>query len=63
MTDESAKQLLCRNHNYIHLRLIVFGLKGLTRKQIGGKVLLALYDSRFSVKKKSILGLVKVDIN
>lgn len=63
MTEESAKQLLDRKHNYIHLGLIVFGLRGLIRKQVGGKVLIVFYDSRFSDKEKSIIGLVKIYMN
>lgn len=63
MTKNSARQLLTRKHNYIYLGLIVFGLRGLTRKQIGGKVLLVLYDSRFSNKEKLIIGLVEIDMS
>lgn len=63
ITEEFDRQLFTRKHNYIHLRLIVFDQRGLTRKQVGGKVLIVLYDSHFSDKKKTIIGLVKIDMN
>lgn len=63
MTEEAARHLLNRRHNYIHLWLIVFGLRGLTRTRVGGKILLVLYDSRFSNKKEAIIGLIEVDMN
>lgn len=63
MIEESARHLLNKRHNYIHLGLIIFGLRGLTKTQVGGKVLLVLYDSHFSDKEKAIMGLIEVDMN
>jgi len=42
--------------------LIVIGLKGLTRKNLGTKVLVVVYDDRWSDQKKFILGLTEVDM-
>lgn len=55
--------LYLRKHNYIHLGLIVFGLRGHTRARLGGKVLLVLHDTQLSDNEKSIIGLVEVDMN
>lgn len=63
MTEESDRQLLHRRHKYIHLGLVVFGIRGLIRKQIGGKVLIVLYDSKFSEKEKAIIRLLEVYMN
>lgn len=41
----------------------MFDLRGLTQKQVGGKVPVVLYDSLFSNKEKAIIGLVKMDMN
>ncbi|KAG5608537.1 hypothetical protein H5410_019818 [Solanum commersonii] len=42
--------------------LIVVGLKGLTRKNLGTKVLIVIYDDRWSDLRKSIIGLTEVDM-
>ncbi|KAG5606900.1 hypothetical protein H5410_028392 [Solanum commersonii] len=49
--------------NLIHMGLVVIGLKGLTRKNLGTKVLITLYDSRWSESKRSIIGLPEVDMS
>lgn len=46
----------------MHMRLFVLGIKGLTRKNLGAKVLIVLYDDRWSDLKKSIIGLTEVDM-
>jgi len=46
----------------MHMGLIVIGLKGLTRKNLGTKVLIVVYDDRWSDQKKSIIGLTEVDM-
>lgn len=49
--------------NLMHMGLIVIGLKGLTRKSLGTKVLITIYDDRWSDSKKSIIGLTEVDMS
>lgn len=46
----------------MHMGLIVIGIKGLTRKNLGSKVLITIYDDRWSDIKKSIIGLTEVDM-
>lgn len=46
----------------MHMGLIVLGIKGVTRKNLGAKVLIVLYDDRWSDLKKSIIGLTEVDM-
>lgn len=46
----------------MHMELIVIGIKGLTRKNLGSKVLIVIYDDRWSDIKKLIIGLTEVDI-
>lgn len=63
MTNESDRNLQSRFHSYIHLGLITFGLRGFSRKRVGGKVFLVLFDDRFSDHEKSIIGLIEADMN
>lgn len=63
ISPTSVNQLLQRQHNYIHLGMIVIGIRGLTRKQNGGKVFLILYDDRFPNPKQAIIGLIECDMN
>ena len=38
------------------------GIKGLTRKNLGTKTLITIYDNRWSDIKKAIIGLTEVDM-
>lgn len=44
------------------MRLIIIGVKRLTRKNLGTKILIVIYDDRWLDLKKSIIGLTKVDM-
>lgn len=65
MSRQSASDLQSRrNHRYIHLGLIVLGVRGLSRKGLGGKVLLVLVDTRIKESTKdAIIGMIEVDMN
>jgi len=61
---ESARSLRQKNnYRLAHLGLIVIGIKGLTRKYVGAKALIVIYDDRWTDVKKSIIGVTEVDMN
>ena len=63
ISKESMQEIQKRRMNLMHMGLVVIGLKGLTRKNLGTKVLITLYDSRWSESKRSIIGLTEVDMS
>ena len=62
ISSDSTKEILRTNMNLMHMGLIVIGIKGLTKKNLGTKVLITIYDDRWSDPKRSILGLTEVDM-
>ena len=46
----------------MHMGLIIISVKGLTRKNLGTKILIVIYDDRWSDLKKSIIGLTEVNM-
>lgn len=63
ISKEFMQEIQKRRMNLMHMGLVVIGLKGLTRKNLGTKVLITLYDSRWSESKRSIICLTKVDMS
>ena len=61
--SESMRQLKTNNMNLMHLGLLVIGIKGLTRKGIGCKTLITVFDSRWTDVKTAIIGMTEVDMN
>jgi len=62
INPESLRGIIHNRLTLMHMGLIVVGLKGLTRKNLGTKVLIVIYDDRWSDLKKSIIGLTEVDM-
>ncbi|KAG5579129.1 hypothetical protein H5410_049756 [Solanum commersonii] len=62
VNQESLRGIVHNKLTLMHMGLIVVGLKGLTRKNLGTKVLIEIYDDRWSDLKKSIIGLTEVDM-
>ncbi|KAG5632774.1 hypothetical protein H5410_004491 [Solanum commersonii] len=62
VNPESIRGIIHNRLTLMHMGLIVVGLKGLTRKNLGTKVLIVIYDDRWSDLKKSIIGLTEVDM-
>lgn len=46
----------------MHMELIVLGIKGLTRKNLGAKVLIVLYDDRCTYLEKPVIGSTEVNM-
>lgn len=59
---ESIKEIKLVKKDLMHIGLIVIGIKGLTRKNLGTKTLITIYDNRWSDIKKAIIGLTEVDM-
>ena len=57
ISPESSDEIQKRQMNLMHMGLIIIGLKGLTRKNLGTKVLITIYDDRWTDPKRSIIGL------
>ncbi|MCF8704108.1 hypothetical protein L3055_11280, partial [Corynebacterium sp. MC-02] len=59
---DSMKTIKRTHMTLMHMGLIVIGIKGLARKNLGAKVLIVVYDDRWTDLKKSIIGLTEVDM-
>ncbi|KAK3009874.1 hypothetical protein RJ639_011218 [Escallonia herrerae] len=63
MNKDSINQIRKKNYDYTHLGLIIIGIKGMTRSDLGTHVLITPFDSRLTDQKKSILALMDADMN
>ena len=63
ISPESLRQIEKSNMSLMHMGLIVVGLKILTRKNLGTKVLVVIYDNRWPDLKRSIIGITEVDMS
>lgn len=45
------------------MRLVLLGVRRLTRKWTGGKVLLCLYNNRHKSLNEATIGMIEVDMN
>jgi len=50
-------------YKYIHQETYIIGIKGMTRKKLGTKVLITLLDKRCDSINKAALGLLEGDMN
>ena len=50
-------------YKYIHQGMYIIGIKGMTRKKLGSKVLITLLDRRWESVDKAALGFVEGDMN
>lgn len=60
---KSEEAILKAGLNLMHLGLIVVGIKGMTRKQLGSKTSLMVYDGRHFKAPHASLGLTEIDMN
>jgi len=56
-------ELIYSGYKYIHQGMYIIGVKGLTRKKLGTKVLITLLDKRWGTIDKAALGFMEVDMN
>ena len=52
-----------RGYKYIHQGMYIIGVKGMTRKKLGAKVLITLLDKRWESVDKAALGFMEGDMN
>jgi hypothetical protein len=50
-------------YKYIHQGMYIIGVKGMTRKKLGAKVLITLLDKRWGSVDKAALGFMEGDMN
>ena len=50
-------------YKYIHQGMYIIGIKGMTRKKLGAKVLITLLDKRWDTIDKAALGFLEGDMN
>ena len=50
-------------YKYIHQGMYIIGVKGMTRKKLGAKVLITLLDRRWECVDKAALGFLEGDMN
>jgi hypothetical protein len=50
-------------YKYIHQGMYIIGIKGMTRKKLGTKVLVTLLDKRWDTINKAALGFLEGDMN
>ena len=62
ITTESIKKVDLI-YTFMHLGLIVIGIKGLVRKGLRTKVLLALLDKRHDNTNQVLIATIEVDMN
>ena len=63
ISKEGEHNLKQRNFKFIHLGIIVVGVKGLMRKDLGCKVLITLFDERIKDITKSMIASTEIDMN
>lgn len=63
LRKESCKMLQENHMNYTHLGLIVVGIKGMTRLDLGAHVIMTLFDDSIEDKQKKIISFMDVDMN
>ena len=56
-------ELKFRGYKYIHQGMYIIGVKGMTRKKLGAKVLITLLDKRWESVDKAALGFMEGDMN
>ena len=50
-------------YKYIHQGMYIIGIKGMTRKKLGTKILITLLDKRWDSINKAVLGFLEGDMN
>lgn len=52
-----------KNLQYCYIGLIIIGVKGMTKKELGCKVLITIFDESIPNNRKSIISFTEVDMN
>ena len=64
LSETTIRRLKQEGRRLIHLGMIVIGVKGLVRKQVGGKLLLIIMDKSWQQDiRKAIIGTMEIDMN
>jgi hypothetical protein len=63
VSKEFKNSLRYAGYKYIHQGMYIVGIKGMTRKKLGTKVLVTLLDKRWDTINKSALGFLEGDMN
>jgi hypothetical protein len=63
VSKEFENRLRYVRYKYIQQGMYIIGIKGMTRKKLGTKVLVTLLDKRWDTINKSVLGFLEGDMN
>ena len=63
LVSQEAIKEISKRYKYIHLGLIVIGIKGMIMKGKGCKIMLIIHDDRWSEVQRKIIALTEVDLN
>lgn len=63
VSKQTEKRLKYTGYKYIHQGMYIIGIKGMTRKKLGTKVLITLLDKRWESVHKASLGFLEGDMN
>ena len=63
VAKEFENSLKYSGYKYIHQGMYIIGIKGMTRKKLGAKVLITLLDKRWDTINKASLGYLEGDMN
>ena len=63
VSKQIEKRLKYTGYKYIHQGMYIIGIKGMTRKKLGTKVLITLLDKRWESVHKASLGFLEGDMN
>lgn len=63
VSKQFENNLRYAGYKYIHQGMYIIGIKGMTRKKLGTKVLITLLDKRWDTINKAALGFLEGDMN
>jgi hypothetical protein len=63
VSKQFENSLRYAGYKYIHQGMYIIGIKGITRKKLGTKVLFTLLDKRWDAINKASLGFLEGDMN
>jgi hypothetical protein len=63
VSKQFENSLRYAGYKYIHQGMYIIGIKGMTRKKLGTKVLVTLLDKRWDTINKAALGFLEGDMN
>lgn len=64
VSKQTTREIKKKGRKLAHLGLIIIGIKGLTRKKLGTKVLLTILDKRWTEEaKKALIAAMEIDLS